>query len=234
MTEYLQRFGKDIVEGKRWEEMLENNTAIERPDLIYFLREANYHLINEPGPNRETRATFAPDWIGWWIDHLSKVGNHNTENATLVPFNSIKLNIRDSSPTGVLFVGSGEGHGGHRAAIDWMRLFVKPTMLFEQNESEWLQKKGRVPFLPLEVRLSMWSYYRPDLVISVLPKKDKVIVESDHYQNLFDETGADYCFTTEGDPNQEEKRARGKPASFTLIPYLDVPSTTFRVQKLMG
>ena len=140
--------------------------------------------------------------------------------------------LKESHTSGVLFAGGLEGHVGHRFAVDWLQLHVASSViLFEQDQ--YLEGKARgAAFLPLEAWASMWSYYSPHLIISVLPPKSSDISDKDHYQRLFNLTGADYCFADESDPNRDEKRARGKPASFTLIPHYPTLRTTFRVQKL--
>lgn len=227
MAEYLNEYGKDLIGDYNWQEMLSTGNPIDLLLLSHFLSQANYYLITEPGPNREQRAAAAHDWLGWWREHL-RDGKKN--RASLVPISEVASIIEGGGPAGVLFMGGGEGHSGHRFAVERMSL-VRPVLLFEQDE--YLKaKKREKPFLPLEVRLSMWSYFKPGLVISVTPEKAVGVSEKEHYQAVFDATGADYCFVTEGDPNQEEKRARGKQSPITLIPRVDTPSTTLRVQKL--
>lgn len=230
MSEYLSHFEKDGVNFPSWREILETGEPIDRKTLLDFLTSAKEYLTNEPGPHLAERRQYAYDWLNWWIAFM-KAQDMRSRPALLLPIEQIRRYQDPDTKTGVLFAGGMEGHRGHRQAINWMLGFVKPILLLEQDD--YLVSKARKsPFLPLSVRLSMWGYYSPDLRISVLPKRNPEVSERDHYQAIFDKTGADYCFATEGDPYQEEKRARGLPAGFTLIPYTPTAPTTDRVQRL--
>lgn len=230
MTEYLRNYGKEAGSTPGWKEIIETGEPIERSELTNFLSSAYLYLATEPGPHLDQRRELSYDWLGWWVRHLNSLSDE-TKPSELLPLNEISKYRDEETETGVLFAGGMEGHKGHRNAVDWMSSFVKPVILFEQDE--YLTQKDRnAPFLPLGVRLSMWSYYSPDLTLSVLPEKNPEVEEGSHYQQIFDMTGADYCFATERDPNQAEKRGRGKEAHFTLIPFLDTPSTTQRVKRL--
>lgn len=230
MSEYLSHFGKDLKINSRWQEILETGEPVDRKSLLEFLISANEFLTTEPGPHLNERREYSRDWLRWWTDYI-KALKFDQRPALLLPIGHIRRYNDQDKRTGVLFAGGMEGHRGHRNAVDTMLSFVKPILLFEQDEYL-ASKERKAPFLPLNVRLSMWSLYSPDLIISVLSKRDPGVSEKDHYQAIFDLTGADYCFATEGDPNQEEKRTRGKPARFTLIPFTPTVPTTFRVQKL--
>lgn len=231
MTEYLKEFNTEIISNYKWQDMLEENRPVKPLALKYFLGQAERFVTTEPGPNLQVRRDSAPDWLGWWNMFLEFAETEKNKRAILAPLNRVNLAVEDNS-AGVLFVGGAEGHGGHRMAVDWVSSYVKPILLFEQDG--YLKVKEREkPFLPLGVRFSMWSYYNPDLVISVIPKKEQGMSDKEHYQEVFNKTGAEYCFATEGDPNQGEKRRRGKQAYFTLVPYLDVPSTSLRVKRLL-
>lgn len=232
MSEYLKQFGLELVKGYNWQEILESGEPIDRKTLSEFLIRANQFLTTEPGPHLAQRREYSTDWLKWWTEYL-KVASVavGRRPALLLPLNRIRSYVDPDTPSGVLFAGGMEGHPGHRWAVNRMLSFVKPVLLFEQDQ--YLAAKDRqAPFLPLEVRISMWSHYKPELIISIIPQRNPDISETDHYQAVFDATGADYSFVTEGDPNQEEKRARGKKANFTLIPNLFTPPTTERVQKL--
>ncbi|MBI2066000.1 hypothetical protein HYT60_00640 [Candidatus Woesebacteria bacterium] len=230
MSEYLKRFGLELIKSYGWQEILESGEPIDRKTLSEFLIRANEFLTTEPGPHLAQRREYSTDWLKWWIEYI-KVAGTDRRPALLLPINRIRRSVDPGNPSGVLFAGGLEGHRGHRWAVDRMLSFVKPILLFEQDE--YLAGKERqASFLPLEVRLSMWSHYRPDLMISVLPQRNPAVTESEHYKALFEATGADYCFATDGDQFAEQKMARGKPASFTLIPYINTEPTTFRVQKL--
>jgi len=231
MSEYLKQFGLELIKSFSLQEILESGEPIDRKTLSEFLTRANQFLTTEPGPHLTQRREYSTDWLKWWVEYI-KVAGIDRRPALLLPINRIRRYIDPDTRSGVLFAGGLEGHRGHLWAVNWMLSFVKPILLFEQDE--YLAGKDRqAPFLPLAVRISMWSRYSPDLTISVLPQRNPAVTESEHYKALFDATGADYCFVTEGDPHQEEKRARGKDANFTLIPNLFTPRTTERVQKLL-
>lgn len=230
MSEYLKDFGKDVDRFLSWQEILERGEPIVKVSLIDFLTRANNFLTQELGPNLERRRRLAPDWLGFWILDL-KYSRKDQRPALLLPLDRIRRYQDPDFPTGVLFAGALEGHQGHREAVNWMLRFVRPIILFEQDDYV-ATKERKAPFLPLEVRLSMWSYYHPNLILSVMPKREPGVPENEHYQSIFETIGADYCFATEDDSHVEEKRKRGKSAYFTLIPYVDTESTTLRVQKL--
>ena len=231
MSEFLSGFKSDLLKGTTWRDILESGEPIDRPTLEAFLSQANDFLTQEPGPNLERRRELSREWLGQWILTL-KYSRKDQRPALLLPLEYVRRYAEAEVPAGVLFAGGLEGHRGHCQAVDWMFSFVRPIILFEQD-TYLTSKKRKAPFLPLGVRLSMWSYYNPSLIISVIPEKDPKDPENQHYRAIFNSTQADYCFATEGDPNQEEKRARGKPARFTLIPFIETETTTLRVQKLL-
>lgn len=222
------------MEGITVLDMLQAGRILSPGTLSLELQDAYRHLISEPGPHLSQRRETAEKWLPWWINYLHSLPS---PVAPLVP--SPKIMALDSviadGDAGILFVAGAEGHEGHRFASHWMKRHVKKTIwLFE--EDAYLQQKERGgSFLPLEVRLSMWSHH-PDIdTVSVTPLADRQEFPdlSTFYRYIFDRTGAGYCFATEDDPNLESKRLRGKPAWFTRIPSLPVPGTTQRVEKLM-
>ncbi|HNP89328.1 MAG TPA: hypothetical protein PKI75_01705 [Candidatus Woesebacteria bacterium] len=87
----------------------------------------------------------------------------------------------------------------------------------------------------------MWAHWGIDVVTVALLRNPKVSGK-DHYQALFDQTGAHYCFATEDDPNLQEEISQGKPNPIQImrrqtepvpiIPKLNVFSTSFRVSRL--
>jgi hypothetical protein len=240
----------DIVSTTSWQEILGSGKPINAAILREYLLDSYLHLITEPGPNLDLRIELelSENWLTYWVDYLKAFEHHQDLNhAHIVPFEKLSEVIKvekenakvikvpedgGGASSGVLFVGGLEGHEGHRLAVDWMLRHVNvPVVLFEQDEYFSVKERKR-PYLPLEVRLSMWSYYNRNLFMSVLPLKEEGVSDREHYQNLFDRVYADFCFATSGDPHEEEKRGRGKEAYFTLIPYRNVPRTTLRVQKL--
>jgi hypothetical protein len=250
-SEYLKHFESPLLEGISWEEMIEEGKAIEPHRLRQYLIEANEYLIKTPGPNQGTRAQQAPSWLGYWINYLERnYGKHDLSKEKFVKSTKLKKlenigkelqqnkGLLELNISGLLFMGGGEGHPGHRNAVDHMRQNVNQVvLLFEQEE--FLKSKARGgSFLPLEVRLSMWNYFPSVRYIGVTPKKPENVSFSEHYQNVFNITKADYCFVTEGDPNEFEKSHRGKFADFVIIPHLSefenqlLFQTTDRVHKL--
>lgn len=251
--EYLKGFESPLLKGITWEQMVEERKVINPNLLKQILIEANQWLTTEPGPHLEDRQEGAKEWLEWWISYLEKFCDANklTTGEKLIPSKKL-LPLEDMSQemsferamgetAGVLFMGGGEGHEGHRFAVSYMKQCVgKVVLLFEQEE--YIQQKERGgSFLPLKVRLSMWSYFEKTDYISVIPQREENENLSFHYQNIFTQTNANYCFATEGDPYLLEKINRGEYAPFLVIPALTnrvtrtiVPRTTERVQKLMA
>ena len=219
--------------------MLESNRPIDPVTLKTFLEKANNLLVTTPGPNLIERQLLAPEWLGWWIDYLKDAGKLIKQKGTITNIDNIKKITAKTRPTGVLFAGGFEGHPGHRGSVKYMEgdCHVRPIILLEQD-SYIAGKDRKGPFLPLEVRLSMWSYYSKNIVVSVLPEPPKPLEPNEedslniHYQKIFDQTGADYCFADGKDRLVETKTSRGAIANFTHIPHIEYVSTTERVQQL--
>lgn len=69
MAEFLRKFGIDVIERLRWQEMVNEGKVIGPKRLREFLIQVNNHLITAPGPNLATRRRLAPEWFGWWVDY---------------------------------------------------------------------------------------------------------------------------------------------------------------------
>lgn len=185
------------------------------------------NLKTYPGPNLQYRRDHGGDWIGWWINFLE----NDTPQGQMVPFDKIRNILVESEEYGVLFAGGLEGHGGHRFAVDHILKYVRPILLLERNK--YVEQKARGgPYLDLRARISMWVLYNPKVIVSVLPEMPDGADPSVNYKNLFDQTGADYCFASLSDPNFWEKVARGKSAFFTAIPNVNIQHTTYMVKRL--
>lgn len=237
MSEYLKGFTTPFVESVNVSDILEKGEVIDARALREFLIEARRFLITEPGPNLARRQEYEPEWISWWINYLGlferEGQNDFVPSEKFTRLEKIADVLRSNNLTsGVLFMGGGEGHEGHRHAVDWMGEKVSKKILLFDQEINWTSKERGVSFLPLSVRISMWNYHLGVDFISIMPLRDTDTDLSEHYGEVFRIVRADYCFATEGDPFADEKRRRGRQASFTLIPKLDVLSTTMRVKKL--
>jgi hypothetical protein len=217
-----------------WQEMIRTGEVIEPETLIKILLLAKNFLITAPGPNRAARSELVPPWYDqWWRLILDS----QPEKKKLRPFTQVKPYLTENSlvdHSGVLFVAGAEGHEGHLHAASYMKENVLCTILaFEQDSYFTIVGKERgAPFLPLEVRLSMWHYSPSVDLLTVLPERMLGVPEDEHYQALFEQLGARYCFAEAIDPNCEEKIARGEKVSFLVIPHLPVAPTTDRVEHL--
>ncbi len=94
-----------------------------------------------------------------------------------------------------------------------------------------LGKTRGVPFIPLPYRLAMWSYFPHLAAASVCPPYQEGNIDdlNQFYQQIFDRTGARYCFAHEDDPHKEEKVRRGVYLGDLVIPNYSTESTTDRV-----
>lgn len=223
---FLTDFRPDLLTGDI-DKMLSEGKIQDKADLTEYLGGALSHLKTYPGPNLQYRRDHADDWIGWWVNFLDSP----RRAGKLIPFDKIKESLTPGTEHGVLFSGGLEGHGGHRFAVDWMLKSVRPILLLERDGYVREKERGG-PYLDLRARASMWTLYNPRITVSVLPEIPKGVNPSVYYQDLFDQTGADYCFASESDPNYAEKIARGKAALFTSIPALKIQHTTHKVEKL--
>jgi hypothetical protein len=70
------------------------------------------------------------------------------------------------------------------------------------------------------------------MYVTVIPLRPADVSLSVHCGQVATAIGAQYSFATEGDPDADEKRARGLPVDFTLIPRIQSASTTEAVRKL--
>lgn len=237
MTEHLRGFRTAQIEGIDYRQMIANSQVISQHVLADELKSALQYLTTTPGEHLKDRQRTAPDWLAWWIDFLDRGDSSHdlfTPSSKLLSIDQIEESLkRKGGTSGLLFVAGAEGHVGHRFSGYWMKKHVDHTIwLFEQED--YLKNKTREgSFLPLEIRLSMWNYH-PDIgMIGVSTTADVEDNINNHYQTLFNHTGADYCFATEDDPNHNSKIQRGKRTWFTTIPLLKTPSTTDMVRKLL-
>lgn len=226
-VEYLKNFRPDLLSGTV-DDMLRTGRLQDRVTLTEYLSQALNKLKTEPGPNLEYRNANADDWIGWWIRFLNKKPNPGI----LIPFEGIKNVLKKKKTSGALFGGKSEGHNGHRFAANWMISYVDQPILLLEREwyAESSPRGGR--FIDLRAGISMWVYFNPKMIVSVMPQKDAEVMADVHYKKLFDQTGADYCFASRYDSLWEQKVKRGKSAPFLLIPDLFIQSTTSNVKRL--
>lgn len=233
MAEYLSQFRPDIRERISLEEMIADGKVYEPAKIGEVLKQAREFLMNEAGPNLARRQISTPKWLNWWIDYLSGIPKDSPNKRKIFPLEELHEQILKTTTSGVLFAAAAEGHPGHRFAVNWMRTWVDSVILLLEQDPYLALKEREFPFLPLDIRLSMWNWHQGVDFLSVLPAVDPEISASDHYARIFTAVGADYCFATRGDPHLEEKMGRGKRAWFTTIPYLPILSTTQRVERLM-
>jgi hypothetical protein len=214
------------------------------------LIEALNCLNTFPGPNLEFRRQHSEGWLGWWIEELSHYDQPDyylMKTYNILDFDSIHENLIEKRiddfrgrriPT-IWFVAGLEGHEGSRFAIEHVLRSNKiaPYIIFE-NETYMKGKERKNFFLPLELRLSMYSHYfrkRDNRVIlstnwySSMPNKQ----QSEMYEYLFNQLHGYICLANADDPqdvlHSKMQRSQFFPTEL-LIPHLDVPSTTERVR----
>ena len=237
---YFRNFTKeDILPGITWQEMLSARMYIGPRPLLRFLSEAKTWLIEEEGPNLINRILYVPGWLDLWIKLLRKKQEisdeiiYDPEVNVATPFGEVAELIERNGRigSGIIFMAGGEGHGGHRYAIDYMKRDLKYSVLaLEEDVYNETHKVRGGNFLPLEVRISMWLHYGVRCV-TVLPTQEEGIDINTHYQSLFAQSGAERFAFTASDPDAWEKRQRGNPL---IIPHRDTEiGTTDRVKRLM-
>lgn len=224
--------------GCNWRTMIARQEVLAPAVLATVLKQAKDFLVTQPGPNLARRRQLAPPWLDYWLDKIENW--FDLENSRpgfvcsykLMTFNEVADFLKRNQlveSSGILFVAGAEGHEGHVRAAKYMAWHCQaPIWVFEQN-SYLMKKERKLPFLPLEVRLSMWQR-SPLSVLTVAPEKLPAVSESEHYLGLFKQLGARYCFADDRDPNREEKIKRGELADFLIISHLPVASTTERVE----
>lgn len=241
--EYLRSFESDLpLPDITWQEMVEHQKVFAPWLAKKALIQAKNKLMSEHGPHLDQRRELAPKWLDPWINDIlgqgQTCGSQLVSSTKIMPIDKIKKYLiktgswRNSS---VLNVAGAEGHPGHRYAADYMveRGFF-PIWVFEQDSYFHEYKVRKEPFLSLELRLSMWSHYFNDCILTVAPECDSGASLNNHYQTLFNQTGARYSLAYLGDPNLPQKINRGEFRPDLIIPVLpDVQRTTNRVRRLL-
>jgi hypothetical protein len=234
--DYFYNFESEILPKITWEEMVKEGKIISVGLLIKILTEAEKFLVTAPGPNLEKRKVLVPEWLGYWTNFLKpKAGIMKlVASERLAAFDQVHeiLTRRNLTNTGVLFVAGAEGHAGHVYALEEMSRSCFPVWVFEQD-SYFKHKARPGPFLPLEVRLSMWCYDPRMGLVTVAPECLQEGDLNDHYKKLFDQTGADRCYADSLDPNALKKVRRGELGVNNLLRHVTTASSTDRVRRLM-
>jgi len=230
-----------------WPQMIAANEVIAPRLLLPILEEACDFLVTESGPNLANRQFTAPAWFGYWQrevrQHLSlsesKPGYiHSGKLCNFWFVNRYLKERRLNEVSGMLFGAGLEGHAGHIWAVNWIgssRTLLGQLLLavlaFEQDSYFTIKDRGQ-PFLPLEVRLSMWHFSRAGLM-TVSPERRPDVPLNLFYDYLFWKSGARYCFADEEDPYCVQKINRGAQDIDTRIPHWPVEATTQRVEELI-
>ncbi|HVX92649.1 MAG TPA: hypothetical protein VHA74_00880 [Candidatus Dojkabacteria bacterium] len=254
-TEYLSQHDWEPrkIEGIDVDDML-NLGIIYSPLFMHEqLVKAQDFLVTTKGPNQNAREIYAHEWLDFWIDlYQQRLESDRTDGSLFVRSNKIipfaelshtidnqKLELFKNGfmprARGLLFLGSGEGTPAHRFAIGYMSLETIPVLAFERDSYTQRNKARRNRFIPIEMLITMMSDLHTSGLITVLPErlgKDFEISDNEYYQKLFNETSADYCYATIGEPYTEEKVRRGVYADFVKIPKYESASTSERVKRL--
>lgn len=210
--------------------------TISSNDLLIVLATGKRVLAETPGPNQQNRAPLAAEWLDYWE---SQIRLPPAKRPAILNFEDLPR-LTDQlgfKPAGILFAAGAEGHPGHRFAVKYIfNCNCQPVLIFEPDENFVALGKARgVPFIPLAYRLAMWSYFPHLAAVSVCPPYQEGDIDdlNRFYQQVFDRTGARYCFAHEDDPHKEEKIKRGAYSNDLIIPNYPVPSTTSRVFRLL-
>ncbi len=225
-----------------WHEMLTQQVVFS-PDLTRnALILAKHELMSKSGPNLERRKELSPKWFDPWInDIFSKeqtCGSPLVSSAKIMLLDEINDYLRETGKwynSGILNVAGAEGHPGHRHAASYMiEKGFFPIWVFEQESYLERYKVRGGSYLSLELRLSMWSHYFDNCILTVAPERDPDMSVKDHYQKIFDQAGARYSLAYFSDPYWDEKINRGEFRPDLIIPVLpEVQRTTNRVMRLM-
>ncbi|KKR30838.1 hypothetical protein A2715_01920 [Candidatus Woesebacteria bacterium RIFCSPHIGHO2_01_FULL_39_32] len=240
--QYFHSFDSDALPSVDWQEMLDKRVVFAPQNILAALKEAEQLLVSHPGPNLERRKVLAPEWFGYWKDLLIAFPYESDTGLMfsgdkLVKFEDLSRLLESrykDENTGMIFVAGAEGHKGHIHAAKYMASVVPVTVWgFEQDE--YMQRKARkAPFLPLQLRLSMWFYEPTVTHLAVLPSNLSGLPDNDHYNELFIMAGVKYFFVHEKDPYLSQKLVRGgQDLDRTIRHPFHILSTTEAVQELM-
>lgn len=222
-----------------WNELIAQHKVFAPWVIRQVLQEAKEFLMTEEGPHLDRRKRLSSEWLDPWIDKIlprqTVRGNKIVSSNKIMPIKEIRRYLIESDNypnSGVLNVAGAEGHQGHLFAARYMadKGFF-PIWIFEQN-NYFDNKKREAPFLPLELRLSMWACYFKQGIMTVAPYRKEGVSFQDHYQEVFNLTGARYSLATIKDPNLGQKTSRGDYHPDLIIPYIDTARTTDRVRRL--
>ncbi len=221
--------------------------------IIEALKVAKDCLDNYPGENIEQRRATSEGWLGWWIEELARctdngfafmktynVNEFNKLGEEFLKSNQLVDFLNGKPIPAVWFVAGLEGHEGHRYALDSIlsKKRIIPVIVIEREEYL-LRKDRKYPFLPLELRVSMYSHYlrrRGNRGIILCNPYSTFVSDQyldDIYIDLMERLHAIVCLPNANDPegtfNGKIKRSVFLNSDW-VIPYLDVPSTTQRVR----
>lgn len=198
------------------------------------------------------------DWLGWWISYFDRYDFATCKTLPIiVPFEQVAETLhRLGGSSGLLFGGSMEGHQGHRWAVRWMTgafgdiyysggyAFFRecpgidcPVLCLDIDEYS-VKVKDKIPFIPLEMRLMMWYYYKLSngkclgMVTTAPPWKEGESV-NDRYDRLFIESGVKHPFFTPRHDFERQKSSRGELVDASRIPLVSTERTTNRVYRML-
>lgn len=155
------------------DEILTEGRIFSPEAMVKGLERAYYCLTHVPGPHLETRKTFADGWINWWIEEFRSysptgypfVINHNIHSfdklSGLITRTPWEIILASGNRMPYIWDIAGlEGHEGSREAVDEVlaKDLIQPILVFEQDNF-FMHKVRKKPYLPLVLRLSMWSTY---------------------------------------------------------------------------
>ena len=240
--EYFNNFEPSNLPEISWQEMFQEKKTFSPGLVLNALREAELYLTTAPGSNLERRKVLAPEWFGHWKDLLQRTGIDTKDDFIAAGDKFVEyMNLKNllwnkyrGKKTGITNVAGAEGHKGHVFAAKYMSDVV-PFVIWAFEQESYMAKKTREgSFLKLPLRLGMWFFESSLTHLTVLPEILPGVTENDHYNSLFVQSGANYFFVHEEDPNIEQKLQRGEQDLDRTIrhPFAD-QTTTSMVERFM-
>ena len=240
--EYFKNFEPSDLPEVTWQQMFKEKKTYSPLSVLTALEEAKLFLTTQPGPNLERRKNLATEWFGYWEKSLKETGVDTTDvfidsGEKFIDFSRLSGFLRTKykdKKTGITNLAGGEGHIGHVFAAKYMSDVVPIVIWAFEQESYMAKKTRQASFLKLPLRLGMWFFESSITQLTVLPEIQPGVSEKDHYNSLFVQSGANYFFVHEEDPNLEQKLQRGEQDLDRTIrhPFAD-QTTTSMVERFM-
>ena len=144
MSEYLKRFGLELIKNYSWQEILESGEPIDRKTLSEFLIRANEFLTTEPGPHLAQRRQYSTDWLTWWIEYIegARMDRRPLCFCRLIGFEDM---LTRTLPRASFLPGDSRAIGATSGPLTGC--FLSSNRFFYSNKTNiWPAKTGKLPF----------------------------------------------------------------------------------------